>query len=128
MALRDDVNALLRQECPVLSLNASLIASLATSPDGTLLVSAGNDSLVTVRNVAVGSSHMLSKHVAEVCALAFSPDKTLASGSLVGTIMLWDGRHEDTRRHADEARLDLVPGVESGRQDLASGNNKTIKL
>ena len=86
----------LRQQLPSVcfslanTLSTKKATTIATSPDGKLLASGyGKKILVwnlnTNRRVAT-----LVGHTGWVSAIRFSPDQTLASGSLDGTIRLWN--------------------------------------
>src|SRR5579871_1471396 len=67
------------------------ILSIAFSPDGKLLASAGSDKLVRIWSVSTGKVvHTLKGHTDQVNGVAFSPDgKLLASASDDQTARLW---------------------------------------
>jgi WD40 repeat protein len=69
------------------------IWSLAFTPDGRILASAGEGQNVTLWEVATGrqlTSNLLG-HTGGIVSLAFSPDgRALASGSRDGTVIVWD--------------------------------------
>jgi WD40 repeat protein len=68
------------------------VCSVAFSPDGKTLASAGKDGTIKLWEVATGKERAtLRGHTNPVSSVAFSPDgKTLASGSRDGRIKLWD--------------------------------------
>ncbi|KAJ5570039.1 uncharacterized protein N7459_009469 [Penicillium hispanicum] len=68
------------------------IFSIAASPDGALLASAGNDRTLKVWESSSGSClHTLTGHTSNIVSVAFSQDGSLlASGSLDGAIKIWN--------------------------------------
>lgn len=67
------------------------MASVAISPDGTLLAAGYMDTTVRIWRVADSVLlHTLSRHTNSVESVAFSPDgQTVATGSDDSTIKLW---------------------------------------
>jgi WD40 repeat protein len=67
------------------------VSTVAFSADGKLVVSAGNDSTVQVREAADGNLKLTFKeHTSAVTVAKFSPDgKLIASGGYDGTVRIW---------------------------------------
>jgi WD40 repeat protein len=69
------------------------VETLAFSPDGKTLASAGRDQSIILWDVATGQplGQPLTGHEEWVTSVAFAPDgQTLASGSYDTTIILWE--------------------------------------
>jgi WD40 repeat protein len=85
------------------------VLSLAFSPHGSILASAGGDEAIRTWRLSNGKlrSTWLG-HGAHVFSIAFAPDgETLASASLDGTIRMWDvhsGRQVSELQRLPEAR------------------------
>ncbi|MDE0323976.1 MAG: sigma-70 family RNA polymerase sigma factor [Candidatus Poribacteria bacterium] len=67
------------------------VHTVAFSPDGATLASAGRDKTVKLWDVSTGQNVRTLEHMKPVADVAFSPDgKTLAAGRVGGEIELWD--------------------------------------
>jgi WD40 repeat protein len=110
------------------------VNSVALSPDGGTLATAGADGTVFVWDVArrapVGQP--LSGHRAAVWSVAFSPDRrTLATAGADGTVVLWDLARRaplgpPLRGHAGE--VTAVAFGRDGRTLASAGKDKVVRL
>ena len=105
---------------------------VAISPDGSTLVSGGDDQTIKIWNLPTGELlRTLRGHSDSIHALAFSPDaSTLVSGSDDGTIKLWNmatGRLRGTLRGHTSWVRSLAMSADG--VTLVSGSfDKTIKI
>src|SRR6266567_3315417 len=71
----------------------STVFAVAWSPDGTRIVSGGNDNTIQVWNATTGQRLVTyTGHLGSVWAVAWSPDgRRIASGGNDSTVQVWDG-------------------------------------
>jgi WD40 repeat protein len=124
----------------------SAVDSVAISRDGTLLASGGEDTVIRLWNLKKTQltderlnpipSGILKGHTLKVNCLAFSPDGSiLASGSVDGTMRLWDVKsgQEKARLKAhmigdDAYSVSSVAFSSDGKLLASGGYDLTVKL
>jgi WD40 repeat protein len=110
----------------------ALVYSLAFSPDGKLLATAGFDNVVILWDFAAGKeARKLTGHTGAVYCVAFSKDgKLLASSSLDKTIRLWnvaDGKFlREIKGHT--GIVDSVAFSPDGKQLASCSEDKSVRL
>lgn len=108
------------------------VNAVAWSPDGKLLVSAGDDSYVQVFDANTGRRKVVyAGHTAEVAAVAWSPDgKTIASSGQDGTVQLWNaanGRKSFTYK-GHHSRVNAVSWSSDSQAIASGGDDKTVQV
>ncbi len=112
--------------------NSGAIGSVAITPDGRQLVSAGHR--LKIWNLSTGRLERdLTGHSSPVRSVAITPDgKQLVSGSWDKTIKIWNlstGRLERTLNgHSESDVVDNVAITPDGKQLVSNSNDKTIKI
>jgi WD40 repeat protein len=107
-------------------------ASVAWSPDGARIASAGKDKTVTIWSANTGGElARLRGHTDEVTSVVWSPDGArLASASKDGTVKIWDARTaaeiRTLRGHVGGARS--VSWSADGRRLASGGDDKTVRV
>lgn len=107
------------------------IYTLQFSPDGTMLVSAGNDRIIRIWDLRTGQIlRLLEGHTDSVTSVAFSPDGRTVLSSGDSTIRFWDvesGR-EIKRFEGHEGLVFGVVYTPDLRYVVSGGEDKTVRV
>ncbi len=108
------------------------VTGLAVVPDGSALITGGEDKTVRVWEAATGKQlRLLQGHLARVTAVAARTDgRQIASASEDGAIRIWDLGPEDEHRALSEAKDSLwaVAFSPDGKRVAAAGADKSIRV
>jgi eukaryotic-like serine/threonine-protein kinase len=102
---------------------------LASSPDGSLLATAGDRGAVHLHDVDSGAERTLRGHRGQVTSLSFSPDgKLLASTSQDKTLRIWDVATSVNRIFSSEQAVNVATFSPDGKAVLSGGEDHQLHL
>jgi serine/threonine protein kinase len=120
------------QPLRTLSGHLDIVAALAISPDGKLLISGSADKTIKIWELATGQRlASLTAHTDTVLAVAIAPDgQSLASSSFYDPITIWDIRtgQEQDRFYGHADRIDVLTFSPDGKLLASGSGDATIKL
>lgn len=108
------------------------IRTVAWSPNGQYIASAGTDKTVVIRHVSSGTLvYAFHGHTDELWSIAWSPDsKYIASGGLDRTVQLWEATTGYSRGvymgHSEPVRA--VAWSADGKYIASAGDDKTVQV
>jgi WD40 repeat protein/serine/threonine protein kinase len=103
--------------------------SLATSPDGKLIASAGESGAVHLHDVDSGAEWALRGHRGQVTSLSFSPNgELLVSTSQDKTLRLWEVATSVSRVFPSEQAVNVAIFSPDGKAVLSGGEDHQLHL
>jgi WD40 repeat protein len=116
---------------PQFALGPDPATSIAASPDGKWIATAGRENVIHLWDAATGKpAKNLTGHTGKINSLKFSPDNTrLASGSADKTLRVWDIAAGSAFAQAETAdEITAVAWVLGGKQLASGGGDAQIRL